>query len=75
MSACLALIKLLVASASVLSLGFSGYIQPRSLGVQVQQPTPSEQAQEPTPISQPKVLANPVVLAPMFEPWLPSAHG
>ena len=43
------LIKLLVASGSILSLGFSGYIQPRSLGVQVPQPTPSEQAQEPTP--------------------------
>ncbi|MDP8966853.1 MAG: M28 family metallopeptidase, partial [Cyanobacteriota bacterium] len=42
-------IKLLVASGSILSLGFSGYIQPRSLGVQVPQPTPSEQAQEPTP--------------------------
>ncbi|MEW5861927.1 MAG: M28 family peptidase [Cyanobacteriota bacterium] len=43
------LMKLLVASTSVLSLGFSGCTPPRSLGVQVQQPTPSEKAQEPTP--------------------------
>ncbi|CAA9298204.1 Arginyl aminopeptidase @ Leucyl aminopeptidase [uncultured Coleofasciculus sp.] len=42
-------IKLLVASASVLSLGVPGYTPPRSFGVQVQQPTPSEQAQELTP--------------------------
>lgn len=43
------LIKLLVASASVLSLAVAGCTPPRSLGVQVQQPTLSEQAQEPTP--------------------------
>lgn len=43
------LMKLLVASASVLSLGVAGCTPPRSLGVQAQQPTPSEQAQEPTP--------------------------
>ncbi|MEW5859130.1 MAG: M28 family metallopeptidase [Cyanobacteriota bacterium] len=43
------LIKLLVAGASVISLGVAGYIQPRSLGVQAQQPAPSEQTQEPTP--------------------------
>ena len=43
------LIKLLVASASVLSLAVAGCTPPRSLGVQVTQPTPSEQAQEPTP--------------------------
>jgi len=43
------LIKLLVASASVLSLGVAGCTPPRSLGVQVTQPTSSEPAQEPTP--------------------------
>ena len=43
------LIKLLLASASVLSLAIAGCARPRSLGVQVQQPTPIEQAQEPTP--------------------------
>ncbi len=42
------LIKLLVASASVLSLGVAGYIQPHLQGMQVTQPTPSKQAQEPT---------------------------
>ncbi len=42
-------IKLLVAGVSVLSLGVAACSQPRSLGVQVQQLAPNEQAQEPAP--------------------------
>ncbi len=43
------LIKLLIAGASVLSLGVAECTPPRSLGMQAQQPTPSEPTQEPIP--------------------------
>lgn len=43
------LIKLLVAGASVITLGVAECTPPRSLGMQAQQPTPSEQTQEPIP--------------------------
>ncbi len=43
------MMKWLVAGASVLSLGVAGCTPPRSIGGQVQEPTPSEQLQEPTP--------------------------
>lgn len=48
------LLKWLVAGASVLTVGVTGCTQPQSLGVQVQDPTPSEQAQEPTPNQPPQ---------------------
>ncbi len=43
------LMKWLVAGASLLSFGVAGCTPPRSLGVQVEQPTPSEQTQKPAP--------------------------